>query len=204
MQYWDKCIINFKEINEYSAATCIFGGVIATLTKQVANLELDKVAQAIEITKLKQRSGGGCIQTRRKIAELDADEDVTLEEVDAEVTKDADVQGRLKESKAKVYHLHLYHADKVLSMQETNEAEPTEHYNSIQAFLEKGEKEIEEEGSKSSTQRAAKKRKIDEETKELKKHLQEDLEMLWKLAQERFQSSEPKNFSDDFLQNTLK
>nr|GEZ48662.1 hypothetical protein [Tanacetum cinerariifolium] len=128
----------------------------------------------------------------------------------------------------------------------------------------KGEKEIEEEGSKSSTQRAAKKRKIDEETKELKKHLQfvpkdedniyteatplalkvliidyqihhehnkpfykiikadgtyqlflsfitllknfnrEDLEMLWKLAQERFQSSELKNFSDDFLLNTLK
>nr|GEW55327.1 putative reverse transcriptase domain-containing protein [Tanacetum cinerariifolium] len=27
MQYWDKCIINFKEINEYSAATRIFGGV---------------------------------------------------------------------------------------------------------------------------------------------------------------------------------
>nr|GFD08022.1 hypothetical protein [Tanacetum cinerariifolium] len=74
--------INWNEVvDQYSAATCIFGGVIATLTKQVANLELDKVAQAIEITKLKQRSGGGCIQTRRKIAELDADEDVTLEEV---------------------------------------------------------------------------------------------------------------------------
>nr|GEU69548.1 hypothetical protein [Tanacetum cinerariifolium] len=32
----------------------------------------------------------------------------------------------------------------------------------------------------------------------------EDLEMLWKLVQERFQSSEPKNFLDDFLLNTLK
>nr|GFD47815.1 hypothetical protein [Tanacetum cinerariifolium] len=31
-----------------------------------------------------------------------------------------------------------------------------------------------------------------------------DLEMLWKLVQERFQSSEPKNFSDDFLLNTFK
>nr|GEY56539.1 JmjC domain-containing protein [Tanacetum cinerariifolium] len=29
MQCWDKCIINFKEINEYSAATRIFGGVTA-------------------------------------------------------------------------------------------------------------------------------------------------------------------------------
>nr|GEW62636.1 hypothetical protein [Tanacetum cinerariifolium] len=27
MQYWDKCIINFKEINKYSVATRIFGGV---------------------------------------------------------------------------------------------------------------------------------------------------------------------------------
>nr|GEX35831.1 hypothetical protein [Tanacetum cinerariifolium] len=50
------------------------------------------------------------------------------------------------------------------------------HYNSIQAFLEKGEKEIEEEGSKrkfdSLEQRAAKKQRIDEETEELKTHLQ--------------------------------
>nr|GFA12915.1 hypothetical protein [Tanacetum cinerariifolium] len=33
---------------------------------------------------------------------------------------------------------------------------------------------------------------------------QEDLEMLLKLVQERFQSSEPKNFLDDFLLNTFK
>nr|GEV81547.1 hypothetical protein [Tanacetum cinerariifolium] len=50
------------------------------------------------------------------------------------------------------------------------------HYNSIQAFLEKGEKEIEEEGSKrkseSSEQRATKKQRIDEEEEELKAHLQ--------------------------------
>nr|GEV33593.1 hypothetical protein [Tanacetum cinerariifolium] len=32
----------------------------------------------------------------------------------------------------------------------------------------------------------------------------EDLEMLWKIVQERFASSKPKNFSDDFLLNTLK
>nr|GFC97284.1 hypothetical protein [Tanacetum cinerariifolium] len=101
------------------------------------------------------------------------------------------------------------------------------HYNSIQDFLEKREKEIEEEGSKrksdSLEQRAAKKQRIDEEKEEIKRHLQivvndddvfteatplalnkEDLEMLWKLVQERFQSSEPKNFSDDFLLNTFK
>nr|GFB98225.1 hypothetical protein [Tanacetum cinerariifolium] len=45
---------------------------------------------------------------RGKIVKLDADEYVTLEEVDAE--KDADVHGRLEESQAHVYHLALEHA----------------------------------------------------------------------------------------------
>nr|GEW17716.1 hypothetical protein [Tanacetum cinerariifolium] len=63
---------------------------------------------------------------RRKIAELDADEDVTLEEVDVEVAMDADVQGRLAESQAKVYHRDLQHDEKVLSMQDTDESEPAE------------------------------------------------------------------------------
>nr|GEX57815.1 hypothetical protein [Tanacetum cinerariifolium] len=38
----------------------------------------------------------------------------------------------------------------------------------------------------------------------LKNFDREDLEMLWKLVQKRFQSLEPKNFLDDFLLNTLK
>nr|GEV75977.1 hypothetical protein [Tanacetum cinerariifolium] len=132
----------------------------------------------------------------------------------------------------------------------------------------KGEKEMEEEGSKrkgdSLNQDATKKQRINEEKEELKAHLQivvnddddvftkakplaskvpvvdykihhknnkayykiirvdgthklflsfitllknfdrEDLEMLWNLVQERFQSSKPKNFSDEFLLNTFK
>nr|GEW67491.1 hypothetical protein [Tanacetum cinerariifolium] len=71
----------------------------ATLIKQVANLEQDKVAQAIEITKLKQRvrrrmhpnKGGG-------IAALDANKDVTLEAIDAKVAMDADVQGSMHDT----------------------------------------------------------------------------------------------------------
>nr|GEU76851.1 hypothetical protein [Tanacetum cinerariifolium] len=66
------------------------------------------------------------LETWGKITELDADEDVTLEEVDAEVTKDANVYGRLEETQANVYHLDLEHANKVLSMQKTDEAEPAE------------------------------------------------------------------------------
>nr|GFB60488.1 hypothetical protein [Tanacetum cinerariifolium] len=59
-----------------------------------------------------------------KIAELDAKKDVTL--VAAEEDMNADVQGRLAESQEKVYHLDLQHAEKVLGMQDNDEAEPAE------------------------------------------------------------------------------
>nr|GEV82717.1 hypothetical protein [Tanacetum cinerariifolium] len=60
-----------------------------------------------------------------EITELDADEDVTLEDVDAEVVMDANNQGRMVESQAKAYNLVLQHSEKVLSMHDTDEAEPT-------------------------------------------------------------------------------
>nr|GEY61869.1 hypothetical protein [Tanacetum cinerariifolium] len=104
----------------------VAGETCATLTKQVANLEQDKVAQEIEITKMKQRVRRRIHPNRGEITDLYANEYVTLEEVDDEVPKDADVQGRLEEYQAKVYHLDLEHADKVLSMQETDEAQPAE------------------------------------------------------------------------------
>nr|GFB88111.1 hypothetical protein [Tanacetum cinerariifolium] len=50
---------------------------------------------------------------RGEIAKLDADKDVTLKEVDAEVAMDAEVQRRLEESQVNVYHLDLEHAEKV-------------------------------------------------------------------------------------------
>nr|GFC20378.1 hypothetical protein [Tanacetum cinerariifolium] len=92
-----------------------------TLTRKVEKLEQDKIAQDLEITKLKQRvrrlvKKSKLKASEGKIAELDADEDVTLKEVDAK--KDVDVQGRLEESQAQVYHLDLEHAQKVLSMQD--------------------------------------------------------------------------------------
>nr|GEV96957.1 hypothetical protein [Tanacetum cinerariifolium] len=355
----------------------------ATLTKQVANLKQDKIAQAIEITKLKQKVRrlekkrqykSSRIKRLRKvgrtqrveysadtvmddqenaskqggITELDVDKDVTLEEVDVEVTMDDDVQGRLAESQAKVYHLDLQHAEKVHSMKDTDEVEPAEVEEVIevvttaklmtevvttaaatitvaqvpkasaprrrkgviiqdhkeaatasvivhiedkskdkgkvilikeskplkrQAQIKQDEafaRELEAELNANINwndvieQNAVKKKRIDEEIEELKTHLQiipnddddvytkvtplalkvpvvnyqihhehnkpyykiiradgtpqlflsfitllknfdrEYLEMLWKLVQERFQSSEPKNFSDDFLLNTLK
>nr|GEZ06508.1 hypothetical protein [Tanacetum cinerariifolium] len=61
-----------------------------------------------------------------KSDELDANKDVTLVDVDAEVEIDANIQGRMAESHTKVYNLDLQYFEKVLSMQDTDEAEPNE------------------------------------------------------------------------------
>nr|GEX77121.1 hypothetical protein [Tanacetum cinerariifolium] len=61
----------------------------ATLSKKVAELEQDKLTQALEILKL---SSGGCINTRGKIKAIDADEDTTLVDMEKDeevVTMDA-------------------------------------------------------------------------------------------------------------------
>nr|GEW21742.1 hypothetical protein [Tanacetum cinerariifolium] len=144
------------------------------------------------------------------------------------------------------------------------------HYNSIQAFLEKVEDEVtvQEEGNKrqgeSLEQETTKKKRMDKEENELKRHLQivanddddvyteatplaskvpvvdyqihhennkpyykiiradgthklflsfitllknfhrDDLETLWKIVKERFETTYPENFSDDFLLNIFK
>nr|GEV19756.1 hypothetical protein [Tanacetum cinerariifolium] len=97
----------------------------ATLTQKVAHLEQDKVAQVLEITKLKQRvrklkrkrrsKHSGLKRrmhpNRGKIAELDADEDVTLVDVDTAVEMDTDTQERMEED--------------VTAVKEVNAAEPT-------------------------------------------------------------------------------
>nr|GEX21912.1 hypothetical protein [Tanacetum cinerariifolium] len=57
-----------------------------------------------------QTTTGGCIQTGGKIAELDADEDVNLVDVDTIVEMDADTQGRMEED--------------VTAVKEINAAEP--------------------------------------------------------------------------------
>nr|GEZ85693.1 hypothetical protein [Tanacetum cinerariifolium] len=255
---------------------------------RVENLEQDKIAQALEITKLKQRVKSlekknklkeDASKQREIIANIDADEDVTLKDVaivakEVEVEKDADVQGRLEESQAKVYHIDLEHADKVLSRQD-DEPELAELQEVIEvvtttklmtevvtaanttitvvapitaakittapsaARKRKGvvirdpeetatlstiihtESKSKDKGkgalkrkTESSDEKAVKKQKLDKEVEELKKHLQivpnddddvytEATPLALKIVQERFASSKPKNFSDDFLLTTL-
>nr|GEV39307.1 hypothetical protein [Tanacetum cinerariifolium] len=105
------------------------------VTQKVANLKQDRIAQALEITKLKQRVKRGCIQTREKIAELDAYEDVTLVDVDVEVAMDANIQERMAESQAMAYNLDLQHSETVLSMHDTNELEPAEVEEVIEVVI---------------------------------------------------------------------
>nr|GEX06854.1 putative ribonuclease H-like domain-containing protein [Tanacetum cinerariifolium] len=115
------------------------------------------------------------------------------------------------------------------------------YFNSNVAFLEKTKEQIEEEDSRalkriseSQKDKAAKKKKLDEEVPVvdyaihtennkpyfkiikadgtyqlflsflslLRNFNREDLEVLWELVKERFASSKPKNFSDDFLLTT--
>nr|GEW88347.1 putative ribonuclease H-like domain-containing protein [Tanacetum cinerariifolium] len=77
----------------------------ATLSQKVATLEQDKVAQALEILKLKIRvkklekqrrfkSSGGCIQTGGRIKAIDADEDITLVDAETQVDLGPELQGR--------------------------------------------------------------------------------------------------------------
>nr|GEX39756.1 hypothetical protein [Tanacetum cinerariifolium] len=97
------------------------------LTRRVKHLEYDKVAQALEITKLKRKVKN--LEKRNKgrmIAEMDQDDAVVLMDdkeedkkiKEAKVDESAQVQGRQAESHAKIYKIDMDHANKVLSMQE--------------------------------------------------------------------------------------
>nr|GEZ65115.1 hypothetical protein [Tanacetum cinerariifolium] len=109
-----------------------------TLIRKVEHLELDKVAQAMEITKLKQRVKK--LERRNKVKvlklrRLQKDADVVLEDdkevaddvkdVQDDIVESAQDQGRKAKSQAKIYKIDLEHANKVLSMQE-DEFEPAE------------------------------------------------------------------------------
>nr|GEX57276.1 ribonuclease H-like domain-containing protein [Tanacetum cinerariifolium] len=106
-------------------------------------------------------------------------------------------------------------------------------FNSNVDILLQAKEQMEEEESRAlqsinetPAQKAAKRRKLNEEVEDLKRNLEivpdedddvytkatplakknfdrEDLEALWNLVKERFSTSKPKNFSDDFLLTTL-
>nr|GEU88267.1 hypothetical protein [Tanacetum cinerariifolium] len=114
----------------------------AAFTRRVEHLEYDKVAQALEIKKLKSRRVDTSEDTamddasnqERIIDELDKDDAIALmddkeedkKEEEAKVFEDDQVQGRKAESQAEIYKIDMDHASKVLSMQEDEPAEVQE------------------------------------------------------------------------------
>nr|GEV63396.1 hypothetical protein [Tanacetum cinerariifolium] len=84
---------------------------------QDAKISMDLLHNLLDTCTTLTRSG-------RRIADMDADVDVTLKDiskdvaVDAKIEESADVQGRQVESQAQIYQIDLEHADKVLSKQD--------------------------------------------------------------------------------------
>nr|GEX02941.1 integrase, catalytic region, zinc finger, CCHC-type, peptidase aspartic, catalytic [Tanacetum cinerariifolium] len=133
-------------------------------SQDIPSTSQDKIAQALEITKLKsrvkkldRRNKASKLQRLKKvgtsqridtfddivmddvskqermIADMDADIDVVLEdakevavEKSSDVKESADIQGRTAESQAQIYQIDLEHANKVLSMQDDDDADPVE------------------------------------------------------------------------------
>nr|GEX31840.1 putative ribonuclease H-like domain-containing protein [Tanacetum cinerariifolium] len=87
-----------------SAVICLATETCATLSQKVVELEQDKHTQALKIIKLKNRvkklekkknSKSSGLNRLRKIEAIDADEDVTLVDVETQVDMDAELQGRI-------------------------------------------------------------------------------------------------------------
>nr|GEV36654.1 hypothetical protein [Tanacetum cinerariifolium] len=91
-----------------------------TLTRRVEHLEKDKIAQILEITKLKQRVKKLKRRNKLKVSKLKRLKkdvaDIAKEVfVDAEIKEGADVQGRQAESQAQIYQFDLEHVDKLVT-----------------------------------------------------------------------------------------
>nr|GEW93154.1 hypothetical protein [Tanacetum cinerariifolium] len=174
----------------------------ATLTQKVANLEQDKVAQEVEIVKLKQRVR--TLENKRKtkhsglkrgkIAELDADGDVTLLDVDA------DTQGRMEEDMVKRIEDEEIEQVAARERQEKEDLERAKvqpiferEYKHVQTFL-KSDKD--EEPTK---KRPAKETLLQESFKKLRAEVEvldmlkdfdrDDLDALWRITKEKFSTA---------------
>nr|GEY35927.1 hypothetical protein [Tanacetum cinerariifolium] len=195
-----------------SHPTTIFMDLLNTLLETCKEIgEKDKV-KSFKVNKIKE---GG------KIAKIDADEDVTLEEVVAEVAKDADAQGRVPEETATpsvIVHSEpkskdkgkgiLVEESKPLKKQaqiEQDEAYARELEAELNANI-NWNKEIKQVKRKEKQGNAVMRyqaldRKLQTKA-QAKKNIMVYVKNMAGFKMDFFK--EPKNFSDDFLLNTLK
>nr|GEW88627.1 hypothetical protein [Tanacetum cinerariifolium] len=98
-------------------------------SQDIPSTSHEKIAQALEITKLKQRVKKFEKRDKLKaykLRRLKKDVVVVAKDVkDAEIKESLNVQGRKAESQAQIYQIDLEHANKVLSMQD-DDIEPEE------------------------------------------------------------------------------
>nr|GEX50761.1 hypothetical protein [Tanacetum cinerariifolium] len=121
-------------------------------TQEIPSTSQDKIAQALEIIKLRKRVRRFEKKNKLKVSGLRRLKKEVDAKKDAEVAKkDIAVQGRQEESQAQAYHIDLEYTEKVLK--------------------EKASRALKRK-TESSEQQAAKKQKLDGEVEELKKHLQ--------------------------------
>nr|GEZ95998.1 hypothetical protein [Tanacetum cinerariifolium] len=115
--------------------------ICTTISRRVKHLEQDKVAQALEITKLKsrvkkleRRNKTSKLKRLKKDVVLEDAKDVSADAKDgqvADVKDNADIQERTTESQAQIYKIDLEHANKVLSMQDEEESNPAKLYEVV-------------------------------------------------------------------------
>nr|GEV87200.1 hypothetical protein [Tanacetum cinerariifolium] len=248
----------------------------AALTKRVKHLEYDKVAQALEITKLKRRVKKLEKGNRVKVLKLRRLKRIgTSQRIDTSddtMMDDESNQGRIiDEMDMDDEVVDVVTTAKLITKVVKAASETVTAASTIISAAEPQTKEqMEEEESRALqrinetlAERAAKRRKLNEEVEDLKRHLEivpdedddvyteatplarkvpvvdyeiieinnkpyykiiradgthqlyisfltllknfdkEDLEALWNLVKERFSTSKPKKFSDDFLLTTL-
>nr|GEX36540.1 hypothetical protein [Tanacetum cinerariifolium] len=105
------------------------------LPKRVEHLEKDKIAQSLEITKLKsrvkkleRRNKASKLKRLKKVGtaqRIKTSDDTVMDDVSNRERMIIDTNGRQAKSQAEIYKIDLEHANKVLSMQE-DEYEPVE------------------------------------------------------------------------------
>nr|GEZ31670.1 hypothetical protein [Tanacetum cinerariifolium] len=115
--------------------------------KQAKNLERDKVVQALEIVKLKQKrvesSNDTVVDAQEDasktggIAELDANEDVTLVDMDIAVEIDADTQGRIEEDVIAVKEINATESETIVFNDEEMQEKHLDNIKKYQSLKEK-------------------------------------------------------------------
>nr|GFB43759.1 hypothetical protein [Tanacetum cinerariifolium] len=199
----------------------------ATLTRRVEHLDYDKVAEALEITRLKRRVAAASTRRRKGVVIRDPEEESTTSSIIPADTKSKDKgkgimveepkpfkkKQQVKMDKEYVRKLHA-ELNKDINWdiaidhvkQKAKEDPVMQRYQVIK--------------KKPQTKAQARKNMImylknvagfrldyfkwmSYDDIRLIFKAKEDLEALWNLAKERFSTSKPKNFSDDFLLNTL-